>query len=53
MVLVTARRLSQQPRDIDFMPLTCEYRENFYCRRIPGSFFRREVAPPTRSSSAG
>jgi polyribonucleotide nucleotidyltransferase len=32
-----------QPRDIDFMPLTCEYRENFYSSgKIPGSFFRRE-----------
>src|SRR3954470_2153158 len=42
MVLVTAAR-SQQPRDIDFMPLTCEYRENFYSSgKIPGSFFRRE-----------
>src|SRR3954463_9056565 len=42
MVLVTAAG-SSQPRDIDFMPLTCEYRENFYSSgKIPGSFFRRE-----------
>jgi polyribonucleotide nucleotidyltransferase len=42
MVLVTAVG-SQLPRDIDFMPLTCEYRENFYSSgKIPGSFFRRE-----------
>jgi polyribonucleotide nucleotidyltransferase len=42
MVLVTAVG-SQQPRDIDFMPLTCEYREYFYSSgKIPGSFFRRE-----------
>jgi polyribonucleotide nucleotidyltransferase len=42
MVLVTAAG-SPQPRDIDFMPLTCEYRENFYSSgKIPGSFFRRE-----------
>src|SRR3977135_1351382 len=42
MVLVTAAG-SVQPRDIDFMPLTCEYRENFYSSgKIPGSFFRRE-----------
>ncbi|MBA3541739.1 MAG: polyribonucleotide nucleotidyltransferase, partial [Deltaproteobacteria bacterium] len=42
MVLVTAAG-SQQPRDIDFMPLTCEYQEKFYSTgRIPGSFFRRE-----------
>ena len=42
MVLVTAAG-SQQPRDIDFMPLTCEYQEKFYAAgKIPGSFFRRE-----------
>ncbi len=42
MVLVTAAG-SVLPRDIDFMPLTCEYRENFYSSgKIPGSFFRRE-----------
>jgi polyribonucleotide nucleotidyltransferase len=42
MVLITAAG-SAQPRDIDFMPLTCEYRENFYSSgKIPGSFFRRE-----------
>src|SRR3954454_21280230 len=41
MVLVTAAG-SQLPRDIDFMPLTCEYRENFYSSgKISGSFFRR------------
>ena len=42
MVLVTAQG-SQQPRDIDFMPLTCEYQEKFYSAgKVPGSFFRRE-----------
>jgi polyribonucleotide nucleotidyltransferase len=42
MVLVTASG-SAQPRDIDFMPLTCEYQEKFYSSgKIPGSFFRRE-----------
>jgi polyribonucleotide nucleotidyltransferase len=42
MLLVTATG-SQQPRDIDFMPLTCEYQEKFYSTgKIPGSFFRRE-----------
>ena len=42
MVLVTAAG-SAQPRDIDFMPLTCEYQEKFFSAgRIPGSFFRRE-----------
>ncbi|HEY4175604.1 MAG TPA: polyribonucleotide nucleotidyltransferase [Kofleriaceae bacterium] len=42
MVIVTAQG-SAQPRDIDFMPLTCEYQEKFYSTgKIPGSFFRRE-----------
>ena len=42
MVLVTAAG-STNPRDIDFMPLTCEYQEKFYSSgKIPGSFFRRE-----------
>ena len=42
MVLVTATG-SQQPRDIDFMPLTCEYQEKFYASgKIPGNYFRRE-----------
>ncbi|HUJ61992.1 MAG TPA: polyribonucleotide nucleotidyltransferase [Kofleriaceae bacterium] len=42
MVLVTASG-SALPRDIDFMPLTCEYQEKFYSSgKIPGSFFRRE-----------
>src|SRR5215470_4926746 len=42
MVFVAASG-SQQPRDIDFMPLTCEYQEKFYSSgKIPGSFFRRE-----------
>jgi polyribonucleotide nucleotidyltransferase len=42
MVLVTAAG-SAQPRDLDFMPLTCEYQEKFYSSgKIPGSFFRRE-----------
>ncbi len=42
MVLVAATG-SAHPRDIDFMPLTCEYQEKFYSSgKIPGSFFRRE-----------
>src|SRR3569623_2008255 len=42
MVLVTAAG-SPLPRDIDFMPLTCEYQEKFYSSgKLPGSFFRRE-----------
>jgi len=42
MCLITACG-SALPRDIDFMPLTCEYQEKFYSSgKIPGSFFRRE-----------
>ncbi|MBK9031683.1 MAG: polyribonucleotide nucleotidyltransferase [Myxococcales bacterium] len=42
-VMVTATG-SQQPRDLDFMPLTCEYQEKFYAAgKIPGSYFRREA----------
>jgi polyribonucleotide nucleotidyltransferase len=42
MVLVTAAG-SADPRDLGFMPLTCEYQEKFYSSgKIPGSFFRRE-----------
>ena len=50
MVLVTATG-SQQPRDIDFMPLTCEYQEKFYASgKIPGSYFRREGRPTTEET---
>jgi polyribonucleotide nucleotidyltransferase len=42
MVLVTATG-SKEPRDLPFMPLTCEYQEkNYSAGKIPGSFFRRE-----------
>ncbi len=48
MVLVTANG-SQSPRQgMDFMPLTCEYKEKTYAAgKIPGSFFRREGRPST------
>ncbi len=40
MVIATG---SASPRDIDFMPLTCEYQEKFYASgKIPGNYFRRE-----------
>ncbi len=42
MVLVTASRASN-PRDVDFLPLTVDYREYAYASgRIPGGFFKRE-----------
>ena len=50
MVLVAASG-SQNPREIDFMPLTCEYQEKFYSSgKIPGSFFRREGRPTTEET---
>jgi len=50
MVLVSACG-SAQPRDIDFMPLTCEYQEKFYAAgKIPGSYFRREGRPTTEET---
>jgi len=42
MVLVAASR-SASPRDVDFLPLTVDYREYAYASgRIPGGFFKRE-----------
>jgi polyribonucleotide nucleotidyltransferase len=50
MVLVAASG-SSLPRDIDFMPLTCEYQEKFYSSgKIPGSFFRREGRSTTEET---
>src|SRR6188508_1187838 len=42
MVLVAASRASSR-RDVDFLPLTVDYREYAYASgRIPGGFFKRE-----------
>ena len=42
MVLATAVS-SKDKRDVDFLPLTVEYKENMYSAgRIPGGYFRRE-----------
>jgi len=42
LLLVTAVA-SHEKRDVDFLPLTVEYKENLYAAgRIPGGFFRRE-----------
>ncbi|HWV93771.1 MAG TPA: hypothetical protein VNZ24_05615, partial [Vicinamibacterales bacterium] len=42
MVLVAASRAAN-PRDVDFLPLTVDYREYAYASgRIPGGFFKRE-----------
>src|SRR5215208_1130490 len=45
MVLVAASRAAN-PRDVDFLPLTVDYREYAYAAgRIPGGFFKREGKP--------
>ena len=50
MVLVTAAG-SNEPRDIDFMPLTCEYQEKFYSSaRSRAASSAAKAAPPTRRS---
>ncbi|HEX5856406.1 MAG TPA: polyribonucleotide nucleotidyltransferase [Thermoanaerobaculia bacterium] len=44
-VLVTAC-YAKEPKDIDFLPLTVEYKEYAYAAgRIPGGFFKREGRP--------
>jgi polyribonucleotide nucleotidyltransferase len=48
MVLVAASRAAN-PRDVDFLPLTVDYREYAYSAgRIPGGFFKREGKPPEK-----
>src|SRR5512132_2200349 len=45
MVLVAASRAASA-RDVDFLPLTVDYREYTYASgRIPGGFFKREGKP--------
>ncbi len=45
MVMVTAVA-DRKPKDMPFLPLTCEYRENTFAGgRIPGGFFKREGRP--------
>jgi len=46
MVLVTAVASSEARTDIDFFPLSVEYRErSFAAGKIPGGFFKREGKP--------
>ena len=50
MILVTAVS-SPEPKDLDFLPLTCEYREKHASSgKIPGGFFRREGRPTTKET---
>jgi polyribonucleotide nucleotidyltransferase len=42
-VLLATAVSAKDKRDVDFLPLTVEYKENFYAAgRIPGGYFRRE-----------
>ncbi|MFH2146045.1 MAG: polyribonucleotide nucleotidyltransferase [Candidatus Omnitrophota bacterium] len=48
-VLVTAVMSKEPKTDIDFLPLTVEYKEKTYAAgRIPGGFFKREGRPSER-----
>src|SRR3954465_7783270 len=49
MVLVTACADPNPREGVDFLPLTCDYKENAYpSGRIPGGFFKREGKPPEK-----
>ena len=49
MVLVTACADTNPREGVDFLPLTCDYKENAYASgRIPGGFFKREGKPPEK-----
>ena len=47
-VVLVATVADTRESDMDFFPLTVDYREKFYASgRIPGNFFKREGAPST------
>ncbi len=49
MVLVTAVQSEEEKEDLDFFPLTCDYREQTSAAgKIPGGFFKREGKPTER-----
>ncbi|HLV02100.1 MAG TPA: polyribonucleotide nucleotidyltransferase [Acidobacteriota bacterium] len=50
-VLVTACADREDKKDIDFLPLTCDYREYTYAAgKIPGGFFKREGRPTEKET---
>lgn len=54
MVLVTAVASEEPREDIDFMPLSVEYREkSFAAGKIPGGFFKREGKPTDKEVLSG
>ncbi len=45
-VVLVSACAAATPRDVDFLPLTVDYKENTYASgRIPGGFFKREGKP--------
>jgi len=45
-VVLVSACAAANPRDVDFLPLTVDYKENTYASgRIPGGFFKREGKP--------
>ena len=51
MVLATAQAASSDRDDIDFLPLTVDYREKAAAAgKFPGGFFKREGRPTTRET---
>jgi polyribonucleotide nucleotidyltransferase len=48
-IVMMAASRAASPRDVDFLPLTVDYREYAYASgRIPGGFFKREGKPPEK-----
>jgi polyribonucleotide nucleotidyltransferase len=48
-VVLTTACMNPEPRDVDFFPLTVDYREYTYAGgRIPGGFIKREGRPSER-----
>jgi len=53
MVFAAATAEDEQKRDLDFFPLTIDYREKFYAAgKIPGGFFKREGRPTEKETLA-
>jgi len=49
MILATVVSAKEAKEDVDFLPLTVDYKEKFAASgRIPGGFFRREARPSER-----
>ena len=45
-IVMTAATIQKNPKDVQFVPLTSDYRERAYAGgRIPGGFFKREMRP--------